>query len=130
MSFPSPAAVAEQWWSAIDRGDFAAAEALLHPEAVVEWPLSNERMPSAEAWRAVNEHYPGTWRARVAAVVEQGEVAVTRTNVFDGAMNALAISWFTVRDGLITYLVEYWPEVYAAPGWRRQWVEPIRAEAD
>jgi hypothetical protein len=37
----------------------------------------------------------------------------------------MPLSFFTVEDGLITRLVEFWPEPYAAPANRAHLVEPI-----
>lgn len=121
----TPKGVARAWWDTIDRGDFVAAARLCAKSAVVEWPLSNERMASIEKWRLVNEHYPGTWRASVVEVIAEGDSVVTVTSVFDGRTAVTAISFFTVRDGLIEKLVEYWPDPYEAPGWRSEWTEPL-----
>lgn len=125
MTTLCPADVAQAWWQAIDRLDFEAAAQLMDPEAVVDWPLSNERMVSPEMWKQVNEHYPGRWYASIRSVVSEGDTTVTLTDISDGSITVVAISFFTVRDGRITNLVEYWPETYAAPGWRSQWVAPI-----
>ncbi len=103
---------------AIDRGDFVAAARLCAKSAVVEWPLSNERM-------AAIEHYPGTWHASVVDVIPEGASVVTVTGVFDERTAVTAISFFTIRDGLIEKLVEYWPDPYEAPGWRSKWTEPL-----
>ncbi len=125
MPHLDPSGVAREWWSAIDRQDFAHAASLLAPDAVVDWPLSNERLPSPDDWRIVNETYPGNWRAEVTDVVSSGETVITTTNVSDGGITVLAISRFTIHDGRITSLVEYWPETYAAPAWRAGFVQLI-----
>ncbi len=125
MPHLDPPAVARDWWSAIDRRDFTHAANLLDPDAVVDWPLSNERLPSPEAWRIVNETYPGNWSAEVIDLVSSGETVITTTNVSDGGITVIAISRFTIRDGRITSLVEYWPETYAAPAWRAHLVQPL-----
>lgn len=127
MSASSPRDVARTWWQAIDRTDFKAATDLMSPEAVVDWPLSNERMVSPGMWQQVNEHYPGRWAATVRSVVAEDDSVVTRTEVSDGSITVQAISFFTVEDGLITNLVEYWPEPYAPPEGRSQWTVPISA---
>lgn len=127
MSASSPRDVAHAWWQAIDRTDFKAATDLMSPAGVVDWPLSNERMVSPEMWQQVNEHYPGRWAATVQSVVAENDSVVTRTEVSDGSITVLAISFFTVEDGLITNLVEYWPEPYAPPEGRSQWTVPISA---
>ena len=125
MSTLNPADVAHAWWRAIDRADFDAAILLMAPETVIDWPLSNERMASPEMWKEVNAHYPGRWSASVRSVVAEDTSVVTRTHVSDGSITVLAISFFTVENGLITYLIEYWPEPYAPPAGRSQWTVPI-----
>ncbi len=130
MASRSPTDIAFAWWSAIDRGDFDAAAALLDPGAVVDWPLSNERMPTPDSWRLVNEHYPGRWHARVDEVVVQGHTVVTRSIVTNGGICDVAISFFSIAGDRITRLVEYWPETYAAPGWRTRWVVPLNSVSE
>lgn len=119
--------LARAWWAAVDRADFDAAIRLMAPDAVVEWPLSNERMASPDMWRLVNEHYPGRWAASIRSVIAENDSVVTVTDISDGAISVEAISLFTVQDGKITHLVEYWPEPYAAPEGRSEWTVPIRA---
>ena len=50
---------------------------------------------------------------------------VTVTRVFDSETAVTAISFFTIRDGLIQKIVEYWPEPYEAPVGRSQWTTPL-----
>ena len=125
MSTLNPANVAHAWWRAIDQADFGAAIRLMAAETVIDWPLSNERMASPDMWKEVNAHYPGRWAASVRSVVAEGTSVVTKTDVSDGSISVQAISFFTVEDGLITHLVEYWPEPYAPPAGRSQWTVPI-----
>lgn len=125
MSAASPTDVARAWWQAIDRADFDAAIRLMSPEAVIDWPLSNERMASPEMWKQVNVHYPGRWAATVRSVIAENDAVVTTTGISDGSITVLAISFFTVHEGRITNLVEYWPEPYAPPAGRSQWTVPL-----
>ena len=129
MTHPAPRDHARAWWDAIDRGDFDAAIALMAPGTVIDWPLSNERMPNPDAWKLVNRNYPGRWNASITTLVAEGDTVVTNTEVTDGRITAIAISFFTVTGGLITRLVEYWPETYATPGWRAEWTVPIGEQA-
>jgi len=43
----------------------------------------------------------------------------------DGTQHARAISFFTVANGKIIRLVEFWPEPYEAPSNRKHLVEAI-----
>ena len=77
----------------------------------------------------MNETYPGNWNATVTDVVSNGDAVITTTTVADGGISVVAISRFTIRDGRITHLVEYWPETYAAPAWRAHLVQPLHYQA-
>ncbi len=59
-------------------------------------------------------------------IVSDGEQVVTDVIVSDGVRSDRAITFHTVRDGLICKQVEYLPEEYTAADWRAKWVE--RAE--
>jgi hypothetical protein len=50
---------------------------------------------------------------------------VTDVSFTDGVQWARAISFFTVSEGKITHLVEYWPDNYPAPKNRAHLVEPM-----
>ncbi|MDQ3654417.1 MAG: nuclear transport factor 2 family protein [Chloroflexota bacterium] len=102
MPASSPTHLAYAWWQAIDRADFAAAVRLMAPGAVVDWPLSNERMASPIMWQQVNEHYPGRWAATVRSVVAENDMVVTVTDISDGSITVVAISFFTIQKGRIS----------------------------
>lgn len=110
-----------RFWQAMDEADFTSAAAMMDRGATIDWPLSNERMESPGHWREVNAHYPGRWRTELIDLVQVGDTVVTRTRVSNGGISDLAISFFSLSEGRITRLVEYWPENYAAPSWRAPW---------
>jgi ketosteroid isomerase-like protein len=93
----------------------------------MEWPQSNERIRGGEIFARMNAEYPttGGWRFRINRLVASGDSAVTQVSVTDGTQSAEPISFFTVVDGKITRLVEYWPEPFAARENRRHLTEPI-----
>ena len=108
--------------------DWLAARALLAPEFVAEWPQSNERFPTPDAFMAMNEAHPApNWHITTVSVHATArdivaEVAVTND---DGA--DLAVGFYEVRDGLIRRAREYWIERRndPTPPWRASWTEPI-----
>jgi ketosteroid isomerase-like protein len=51
--------------------------------------------------------------------------AVTDVSVTDSVVQARAVSFFTVNDGKITRIVEYWPEPYDAPEGRAHLTERL-----
>lgn len=117
-------------WQAFDRLDFDLAREVLHADFVCEWPQSRERIRGAENFIAVNRNYPGKWRIYILRIVADADEVVTEVEVELTAENGAvrqdrAVSFFRLRDGRIAYLREYWPEPFAAPDWRAQWVEKM-----
>jgi len=120
---PANQEVVEALWKAFDRFDFDAAGDLLHDDFVCEWPQSNERIRGKDNFIAVNKHYPGQWRIQIQNTITSGDTVVTEVVAQTGDQSARAISFFTLKDGKIFRLREFWPDPYPAPEWRAQWVE-------
>jgi ketosteroid isomerase-like protein len=121
--------VVARFWAAMHANDFEAAGALLHDDYVLDWPQSGERIRGRANFVAVNTHYPaaGPWRVTLDRLVAEGDQVASQVTVTDGALLAQAITFSTVRDGLILRQTEYWPDPFPAAAWRAQWVE--RADA-
>lgn len=123
MNVYTPRQLAEQLWGRFDALDFEAVAELLHDDFVCDWPQSQERIRGREHFIAINRNYPGKWRIHLVNLVEAGDVVVTEIKTeFEGRSDT-AISFFTIREGRIVHIREYWPEPFAAPEWRTQWVE-------
>ena len=119
--------VVREYWRLMATNDFASVAAVLAPEFVLEWPQSNERIRGAANFARMNAEYPshGPWRFEVHRIVASQEAAVSDVGITDGVQSARALSFFTVSQGKVTRLVEFWPEPYAAPANRAHLVEPI-----
>jgi ketosteroid isomerase-like protein len=107
--------------------DFHAVGAVLADDFILEWPQSNERIRGRERFATMNVEFPakGRWVFTINRIVGSEVEVVTDVDVSDGSRRDRAISFFTVRDGKISRVVEYWPEPYAAPAHRGHLVEPI-----
>ncbi|BFN33509.1 nuclear transport factor 2 family protein [Vibrio harveyi] len=116
------------FWKVMASNDFYAAAELLAPDCEVVWPLTKEVIRGRENFAQLNSAYPaeGEWTFTIERIVSDSEQVVTDVIVSDGVRSDRAITFHTVRDGLICKQVEYWPEEYAAADWRAKWVE--RAE--
>ena len=119
--------VVREYWRLMATNDFAAVAAVLAPEFVLEWPQSNERIRGAANFVRMNAEYPshGPWRFEVHRIVASQTTAVSDVGVTDGVQTGRALSFFTVSQGKISRLLEFWPEPYAAPASRAHLVEPI-----
>ena len=124
---PPPEAVVREFWRLMASNDFASVAAVLAPEFVVEWPQSKERIRGPQRFCQMNTEYPTTsrWRFQINRLVASGESVVTQVSLTDGAQSAEPTSFFTVREGKIVQLVEYWPEPFAPAEHRRHLVEPM-----
>ena len=127
MSIPTAVEVAREFWRLMATNDFQAVAAVLAPEFVLDWPQSKERIRGAERFARMNQEYPasGPWRFSINRVIGSESEAVSDVTVTDGVQTARAISFFTVVDGKVARLVEFWPESYAAAANRAHLVEPL-----
>jgi len=119
--------IAQEFWRLMATNDFASVGAVLAPDFVLEWPQSGERIRGAANFARMNQEYPahGAWRFAINRLVGSDGEAVTDVSVTDGVQVARAISFFTIKSGKITRLVEFWPEPYPAPAGRAHLVEPM-----
>jgi len=126
---PAPESVVREFWRLMATNDFHSVGAVLAPEFVLEWPQSKERIRGGESFARMNGEYPanGPWRFSVNRIVSGKTEVVTDVSVTDGVQSARAVSFFTVEQGLITRLVEFWPEPYPAPTNRAHLTEPLEA---
>lgn len=113
------------FWRVMGTNDFHAAAQLLSADYEGHMPQSREVIRGRENFAAVNTAYPaqGAWRFTVNRCVAEGDTVVTDVTVTDGAITATVISFHTLRGGKIARQVEYWPDPYDPPPWRRAWVE-------
>ena len=121
--------VVREFWRLMASNDFFSVGAVLADDFVLEWPQSNERIRGRDRFALMNADYPanGRWFFVVNRIVGGDSEAVSDVSITDGVQNARAISFFTVADGKIARLVEYWPEPYPAPANRKHLVERILA---
>lgn len=119
--------VVEKFWELMGTNDFTAVGPLLSDDFVLEWPQSAERLRGRDNFAAMNKEYPakGPWRFTVHSVVGDDESAVSDVSITDGAVKARAISFFSMKDGRIVKMIEFWPQDYPAPRNRKHLVERI-----
>jgi len=125
MHRTTAAEVVRTFWRLMASNDFHAVGAVLAPDFVLEWPQSRERIRGSERFAQMNAEYPaqGRWSFTLNRLVASESEAVSDVTVTDGVQTARAISFFEIRDGTVTRLVEFWPEPYEPPGHRAHLVE-------
>lgn len=118
-------ALVAQYWARMASNDFASVGALLADDFVLDWPQSGERIRGRDAYVRMNTEYPahGRWTFEVDRLLGAGAEAVSDVRVSDGVVRAHALTFFTVVDGRIARILEYWPEPFEAAAWRAHLVE-------
>jgi ketosteroid isomerase-like protein len=121
-------AVVRKFWQLMATNDFASVSSVLSANFVMEWPQSKERIRGPANFARMNSEYPtdGRWQFKINRLVAQENHVVTQVSVSDGKQTGEPISFFTVEQGKITQLVEYWPEPFSPQANRSNLVELLQ----
>ena len=114
-------------WERMEARDWEGVAAQLHPDVVVDWPNTAERMRGRENYVAVQREYPGDWHVEVLRIVDGGDQVASEVRVDHDGKQFYASSFFELADGKIVGAIEYWSrgEPDPAPSWRAGWTEPL-----
>ena len=112
MKQPAAVEVAREFWRLMGTNDFPSVAAVLAQDFLLEWPQTRERIRGGERFARMNQEYPahGPWRFTINRLVGGQSEAVSDVTVSDGLRTDRAITFFTVANGKVTRIVEFWPE--------------------
>lgn len=119
--------IIQRFWDAMGLNDFDVAATWLHPDFEYFMPQTSEYLKGREKFSRFNSAYPteGKWIFTVQSIVASGDNAVSDVIVADGTMDARAVTFHTLKEGLIVRQKEFWPESYPAPEWRAGWMKVL-----
>lgn len=123
-----PSRVIEELWARIQARNWAGVGALVADDAVIEWPVTAERIIGRLNYVAVNRTYPEGWSIRVLRIVAEDDQVVSEVEVPHSELGVFrAVSFWTVANGQVTRGTEYWtsPGSDDRPDWRAAYVEPM-----
>ncbi|WP_046777811.1 nuclear transport factor 2 family protein [Streptomyces yangpuensis] len=127
-----PLRVVARLWERIEARDWDGVAGLIAEDAVIEWPVSGERIVGRANFIAVNrdDGYSDEKPVRVLRILADGDDVVTEVEIPQDHVVYRAVSLWTVRDGEIVGAREYWtsPGQDPAPRWRAGYVEPMAAD--
>ena len=108
----------------LNAGDVDGMDAVFHEDAVMEWPLSGERIVGGDNRRGVYRAFPQLPKITPRRIVGEGDVWVAEATLDygDGA-EYQTVFVFELRDGKIAKETAYWSQPFPAPEWRAAWVE-------
>jgi hypothetical protein len=133
----------QQYAAASASHDVDALTALRHPDWMVVWPQSGERVRGTEAWAEIIANYPGgaprTEIARIVGAEDRWVVTPGNTMLkvagsgdfwwsewrltYPNGDVYLVVDLLELRDGLVHRETVYWAAPFEAPAWRAPWVE-------
>ncbi len=111
----SPRAVADAFWRTANARDWAAFQALLHPDMVYDVPQTRERVRGAADFTEFYRTWPGPWRVEVRQCIADDERAVTVLDFITDTQTMPSLAVLTVRDGRVVHIDDWWPEPYEPP---------------
>ncbi|MFE9633293.1 nuclear transport factor 2 family protein [Streptomyces sp. NPDC006463] len=127
-----PLNVVAQLWERIEARDWDGVAKLIAEDAVIEWPVSGERIVGRANFVAVNSDDGDADERSVELlrILADGDLVVTEVEIPQDHVVYRAVSLWTVRDGEIVGAREYWtsPGQDPAPRWRAGYVEPLVAD--
>ena len=113
-----------EYWNAVINKDECAMRAFFREDARVYWPNTGEAF-TAEGFIRMNCAYPGEWKGEVERVHRAADdegLYVAAAHICaadDPSVSFHAVSFITVRGGLIARIDEYWGDDGEPPEWRR-----------
>ena len=109
--------VVTELWTRAQARDWEGFGDMVAEDAVIEWPVSSERIAGRANYVAVNREYPEGWTIRILRVIGSGDQAASEVEVEHATMGTFrAASFWTVTDGKITAAVDYWTSLGSEQG--------------
>jgi hypothetical protein len=102
-------------WAQANARDWAAFASTLHPGIEYRVPQTRELIRGIDALVAFYATYPGSWTMAITRLVADGDSAVTTTAFHVEQHTLTGIAFFTLKDGLIWRIEDWWPEDYSPP---------------
>ncbi|MFD7095571.1 nuclear transport factor 2 family protein [Streptomyces xanthophaeus] len=127
-----PLNVVAQLWERIEARDWDGVAKLIAEDAVIEWPVSGERIVGRANFIAVNsdDGFADERSVELLRILADGDLVVTEIEMPQDHVVYRAVSLWTVRDGEVVAAREYWtsPGQDPAPRWRAGYVEALSAD--
>jgi ketosteroid isomerase-like protein len=113
-------------WRASAAGDLDAEHDIYDDDAICDYPQSGERIVGRINLQALRGHHPDRPSGfGVRRIQGNGDLWITEYTITYQGQAACVVSIMEFRDGKVVHETQYFSEPFAAPAWRRQWVQPI-----
>ncbi|CAK7086366.1 nuclear transport factor 2 family protein [Tissierella sp.] len=112
--------IVKKFWALMSDGMFDEVGELMEEDAYVWLPNTREVFKGKDKYINFNKKYPGRWIITLDKIFSKDEIVVSAVKVEaeDKSSSFYATSFFTVKDSLISEIVEYWGDNGEPPQWR------------
>jgi hypothetical protein len=114
--------VIERYCETLEARDWAAFGTVLAPDVRYEVPQSGTVIEGREKYVVFNREYPGEWHIWPVRLVAEGDHAALWISFEVDGKPVHGIGFFTVADGLVSRISDFWPEPYEPPSGREDLV--------
>ena len=114
----------DRHWAAVAAGKPDTEDRIYHPNAVLDYPQSGERIIGRDAIKASRAADPDHGSIAIKSILGQADVWVTDYTLTRGTGVMHVVSVMEFRDGRVIRETQYVCPPFAAPAWRTGWVSP------
>lgn len=100
-----------------------AVEDLMHPDAVVDWPQSGERIRGLANYVAIVKHHPTPPDAGLRRIVGAGDFFVLELSLDYAGTLFYEVACLEFQGDRVARLTAYFAAPFDAPDWRAQWTQ-------
>ena len=115
----------EQHWTASDRGETGAENAIYAADAILDYPQSGERCRGRAKIQAQRGGHPAVRRFTVLRIRGGGDLWVSECVITYDGVPTYSVSVMEFADDLVTHETQYFADPFQAPAWRAALAEPI-----
>jgi hypothetical protein len=117
-------AVLNAHWQASAAGDLEAEHAIYDENAICDYPQSGERILGRRNLQALRSHHPGKPSGfNIRRMLGKDDLWITEYTITYQGRPAYTVSIMEFRDGKVVHETQYFAVPFAAPDWRKQWVQ-------
>ena len=126
MSESQIRAALDAHWQASAAGDLNAEHAIYDDNAICDYPQSGERIVGRSNLQALRGHHPGKPSGfHVRRIIGQDNLWITEYTITYQGQPAFTVSIMEFRDDKVVHETQYFSDPFAAPAWRKQWVQQM-----
>jgi hypothetical protein len=111
-------------WQASASGDSNAEHEIYEDDSICDYPQSGERILGRKNLQALRSHHPGKPSGfAVRRMLGNGNLWVTEYTIDYQDRKAFTVSIMEFRGAKVVHEIQYYADPFAAPAWRKQWVQ-------